>query len=148
MCQALNQLLGLTERHRFLKTFAVANVWLGQRIFLAQTGQARAQSGSEHDAILGSLLQDFASNNEPLIQLVRVLVLLLSLGIVVPILRGQTRYPRWMVVFNPIVLLGAVFAAYFVAPAVGVYLLPAAMNVAHVVFFGLSTWVALRPQPY
>lgn len=128
-------------------TFAVANVWLGQRVFLAETVQARAQAGPDHDALLGSLLQGFAENNEPLIQLVRVLVLLLSLAIVVPVLRGESRYPRWMAVFNPVVLLGAVFATYFVVPAVGVYLLPAAMNVAHVVFFGLSTWVATRSQP-
>jgi hypothetical protein len=52
-----------------------------------------------------------------------------------------------MVAFTPIVLLAAIFASYFLVPSVGVYLLPAAMNVAHVIFFGLSTWVALRAPP-
>ncbi len=125
-------------------TFAVANVWLGQRIFLAQTVQARAQAGPEFEELLGTLLQQFAANNEPLIQLVRVLVLVLSVAIVVPIWRRQSGYPRWMVAFTPIVLLAAIFASYFLIPRVGVYLLPAAMNVAHVIFFGLSTWVVLR----
>lgn len=128
-------------------TFAVANVWLGQRIFLAQTVQARADAGPELEEFLGVLLEQFAANNEPLIQLVRVLVLVLSVAIVVPIWRRQTGYPRWMVAFTPIVLLAAIFASYFLVPSVGVYLLPAAMNVAHVIFFGLSTWVALRAPP-
>lgn len=128
-------------------TFAVANVWLGQRIYLAQTVQARAEAGPELEAVLGALLELFAANNEPLIQLVRVLVLVLSLAIVVPIWRGQSGYPRWMVAFTPIVLLAAIFASYFLVPSVGVYLLPAAMNVAHVIFFGLSTWVVLRKPP-
>lgn len=128
-------------------TFAVANVWLGQRIFLAQTVQARAEAGPELEELLGALLQQFAANNEPLIQLVRVLVLVLSVAIVVPIWRRQTGYPRWMVAFTPIVLLAAIFASYFLIPRVGVYLLPAAMNVAHVIFFGLSTWVVLRAPP-
>ena len=97
--------------------------------------------------LLGALLLDFAANNEPLIQLVRVLVLALSVAIIVPIWRGQSGYPRWMVAFTPIVLLAAIFASYFLIPRVGVYLLPAAMNVAHVIFFGLSTWVVLREPP-
>jgi hypothetical protein len=62
----------------------------------------------------------------------------------VPIWRRQSGYPRWMVAFTPIVVLAAIFASYFLIPSVGVYLLPAAMNVAHVIFFGLSTWVVLR----
>lgn len=125
-------------------TFTVANVWLGQRIFLALTVQARAEAGPELEEVLGGLLQLFAANNEPLIQMVRVLVLVLSVAIIVPISRGQTGYPRWMVAFTPIVLLAAIFASYSLIPSVGVYLLPAAMNVAHVIFFGLSTWVAAR----
>ena len=125
-------------------TFAVANVWLGQRIFLAQTVQAQDGASGPVNAVLAPLLEEFAGDNEPLIQLVRVLVFVLSILIVIPILRGQTTYPRWMAAFTPIVLLAAIFASYFIAPRIGVYLLPAAMNVAHVVFFGLSTWVFYR----
>ena len=117
-------------------TFAVANVWLGQRIYLAQTVQARAEAGPELELPRAAPAEVGA-----------VLVLVLSLAIVVPVWSGRTRYPRWMAAFTPIMLLAAIFASYFLVPRVGVYLLPAAMNVAHVIFFGLSTWVVLREPP-
>jgi hypothetical protein len=126
--------------------FAIANVWLGQRIFLAQTVKARAVASPQEADLLGRMLEAFANDNEPLIQIVRVLILVVSILIAVPVVRGRTGYPRWMVAFTPIVLLGLVFASYMVMPAVGTYLLPAAMNVAHVAFFGLSTWVFARAK--
>ncbi len=124
--------------------FAIGDVWLGQRIFLARVVKARASAPMDEIPLLDGLLATFASDNEPLIQLVRVLILILSALIVVPVLRGRTLYPRWMAACTPIVLLGSIFASYAVLPAIGTYLLPAAMNVAHVVFFGLSTWWVAR----
>ena len=50
-----------------------------------------------------------------------------------------------MALFSPILLLGTIFAIYFyVSPALGAWLLPAAMNVVHVILFALSISVASR----
>jgi hypothetical protein len=73
----------------------------------------------------------------------RVLILVISAVLVFTILRRPTLYPRWMAWFNPFGLLVVVFLLFLYVPAVGNYLMPTAMNVAHAVMFGASLW-ALR----
>ncbi len=73
-----------------------------------------------------------------------MLVLIVSLLLIYGIVSGRSPYPRWLAAVTPIVVLAAVFLLYSVAPGIGVYLLPAAMNVAHLVFFFFSTWAATR----
>lgn len=118
-------------------TFALADVWLGSRAGLARLVQARAEGVAP--AQFAELLAAYELYSESLIQLVRVGVLLVSALFVALVARGRTSYPRWIAAANPIVLLALVFAAYFAVPAVGGYLVPTAMNVAHVLFFGLSS---------
>ncbi len=60
------------------------------------------------------------------------------------IISGKTPYPRWMIIFTPIVILIQIFSLYALVPSIGVYLLPAAMNIAHVIFFAFSTWAAMQ----
>ena len=97
-------------------------------------------------ALFSDLLGDISSHNEPLITLVRILVLIISILMVCGILTGKSRYPRWIIIFSPIVIVTQIFAIYVIAPGAGVYLLPAAMNVAHLIFFALSTWAAMQIQ--
>jgi hypothetical protein len=124
--------------------FAIGNVWLGGRVNLALVVQARDGAGDDTQAVLSALLADASAHNEPLINIVRILVLLVSVLLAWGIMRGRSYYPRWVMLLSPVVLLAAIFATYAVAPAVGVYVLPAAMNVAHFVFFVVSAWVASR----
>ena len=51
----------------------------------------------------------------------------------------QTLLPRWMAFLNTILLHAPIVAAYFLIPSLGNILMPAAMNIAHVVFFFLIT---------
>ena len=46
------------------------------------------------------------------------------------------------VAFNPILLLLLSFVVYVIAPSVGKYVMPIALNVAFFIFFSLSTWIA------
>jgi hypothetical protein len=124
--------------------FIIGDVWLGGRINLAMTVKVRDAAPADVQPLFSELLHHLSSYNEPLINLVRILVLIVSLLMIYAILRGPSHYPRWIVLFTPIVILIEIFAIYFIAPRVGVYLLPAAMNVAHLVFFLLSTWAATR----
>ena len=124
--------------------FIIGDVWLGGRINLALTVQAREAASDAVKPFLGRLLGDLSAHNEPLIDIVRVLVLIVSLLLIYGIVSGRSPYPRWLAAVTPIVVLVAVFLLYAVAPGIGVYLLPTAMNVAHLVFFVFSTWAAIR----
>ncbi len=126
-------------------SFVVATAWMGGRIYLALTAHAIATS-ADADTVLAlqNLLTGFRAHNEPLVNVLRVTMLLMSVIWVVQILRRQTLYPRWMAFANPITILGAIFGVYFYLPAVGMWLLPAAMNVTHVIVFALSCIALLR----
>lgn len=127
--------------------FMIGDVWLGGRVNLALIVQARASAPAEVQPLLTDLLTAVSQHNEPLINLVRVLILVLSLLIAWGILCGRSLYPRGAVAVLPIVLLALIFGIYALAPSVGVLLLPAAMNVAHLIFFAVSTWAATRLVP-
>lgn len=126
--------------------FAVGTAWLGGRIYLALTAHAIADAGSpEMVGQLQVLLTAFGEHNEPLVNALRLAMLVVSGFWIVLISRGQTLYPRWMAIFSPILLLGLIFAVYFkLSPAIGAWLLPAAMNVVHVIIFALSVFVTAR----
>lgn len=119
--------------------FMIGDVWLGSRVYLGLIVQAQA-AGLDATALLAQA----AAHNEPLIQVVRVAIGVASLLFVGAVLSRRTLYPRWMAAFSPIALLAAVFVSYLAIPAIGVYLLPSAMNVAHFAFFSLSCLVLAR----
>jgi len=123
--------------------FVVGTAWLGGRVYLALTAHAIAGAGSpEQLATLQLLLTGFAEHNEPLVNALRLAMLIVSVLWVVLILRGKTLYPRWMALFSPIFLLGLIFLIYFkISPTLGAWLLPAAMNIVHVIVFALSMLV-------
>ena len=123
--------------------FIIGDVWLGGRVNLALTVKARELAPDGTRQLFSDLLGDLSSHNEPLINIVRVLVLLISILMACGILTGKSAYPRWLILFSPIVILVQIFSLYVVVPSLGVYLLPAAMNIAHAIFFVFSTWAAI-----
>lgn len=119
--------------------FAVGTAWIGQRFFLATTVHAIADGAEIH-----SLLETFSAHNEPLVNVLRVAMLVVSIIWVLMIVRGGTEFPKWMAFFNPILLLATMFALYFLKTTVGQYVFPVAMNATHVVLFSLSLLTGLR----
>lgn len=129
-------------------SFVVANAWIGGRIYLASVVHAAAQtSDPETAAELQRLLTMFRSYNEPLVNVLRAAMLVISIVWVVQVFRRHTVYPRWMTYTNPIVILTVIFALYWAIPPIGVWLLPAAMNVTHIIVFGLSLVAVARAKP-
>ncbi len=122
--------------------FAIGAVWLGERAFLAFTVQAIGDGAASPE-----LLDRMAAHNEPLVNILRVAMVAVSAIWIVLILRGRTALPKWMAVFNPLTILALIFGLYFAAPAVGVYILPVAMNVTHVVVFGLALLTCRKTAP-
>ena len=124
--------------------FIIGDVWLGGRVNLALTVKAREAAPEAARALFSDLLNEIGAHNEPLINIVRVLVLVVSILMVCGIITGKTPYPRWAIIFSPIVIVVQIFSLYVMLPSIGVYLLPAAMNIAHVIFFAVSTWAATQ----
>ncbi len=118
--------------------FMVGAVWIGQRAFLGVTARAIADGSAAPD-----LLHTMAGLNEPLVNVLRIVMVVVSLIWIVQIARGHTHYPRFMVLFSPAALLAAIFALFFWQPQIGNFTMPTAMNTAHAVLFALSTLVAL-----
>lgn len=94
-----------------------------------------------------STIRDFGDRNEPLVNALRLAMLIISILWIVLVARGKTLYPRWMAIFSPIALLATIFIIYFyISPTLGAWLLPAAMNVVHVILFALSISVTRNLQ--
>jgi len=123
-------------------SFAIGIGWIGGRVYLALAKQGIASGISSE-----SLLQSLADHNEPLIQILRVAILAISALWIYAILKGRSYYPKWMVVFSPILLLVGIFISYALVPSVGKYILPTAMNVTHLVIFLLSLYHTSEQEP-
>ncbi len=120
--------------------FIIATVWMGQRIFIAEAVRSVADGASP-----SGLVATFSAWNEPLINVLRAAIAIFSLAWVWFVASGQSRYPRWMALFSPAALVGLIFVVYFSVPAIGQWVLPTAMNTAHVLIFALSL-LTLRPK--
>lgn len=83
---------------------------------------------------------------ETLVQLLRVIVLAISIIFVTAILKGNTLYPKWMAWFNPVLILATVFLLFFLMPSIGNFIAPTAMNVTHVVVFSASLFALKNKQ--
>ena len=136
--------LGATVFGLGIYAFIIGDVWLGGRVNLALTVKAREAATESSRALFSGLLNELSAHNEPLINIVRVLLLVISILMVCGIISGKTPYPRWVIIFSPIVIVIQIFSLYVMMPSIGVYLLPAAMNIAHAIFFAFSTWAAMR----
>jgi len=124
--------------------FAIGNVWIGSRVYLALLIQAKEGSQQAAQGTLQSLLDDASFYNETLLAVVRISIVIVSIAFFVLVVRGRSSYPRWMAAFNPIFLVLLCFLLYFIAPKIGGYLMPTAMNVAHFILFSLSSFICYR----
>ncbi len=118
--------------------FVVGLVWIGSRASIS----ALVNMPPEIDLSYLTGLYDF--RYESLLQVIRLAVLVLSIIFVALVVRGRSHYPRWMALLNPILLIVASFLVYAVAPAIGKYLMPIALNVAFFIFFSASIVIANR----
>ena len=75
---------------------------------------------------------------ESLLNVIRVTTLVISIIYIKQVLTGRTRYPKWMAATSPIVLLIMNFVIYAIAPGIGRYVMPIALNVGFTLFFSLS----------
>ncbi len=112
--------------------FVVGAVWIGSR---ASIGTLANQPDSEQVRMLIELYQ---LRYETLLSVIRLTTLALSLIFIGLVLTGKSLYPRWVAIFNPIVLILASFVLFTIFPEVGKYPLPIALNVSFFIFLLIS----------
>jgi len=128
-------------------SFALGSVWIGSRVYPAILIQALdAATDEPARAQIAELLARASFYNETILIGLRLGVLGLSGIFVWLIATGQSQYPRWFAALNPIFLVMVCFLIYFLVPAIGGYLMPIAMNVAHFVLFGTSLLLMKKEQ--
>jgi len=120
--------------------FMVGVVWIGSRASVAALIQL------PESAEISALIDLYELRYETLLQVIRITTLILS-GITVWLVwTGRTYYPKWMVIFNPILLIIANFILFAVVPKIGKHTMPIALNVAFFIFFALSLCFAFVAQ--
>ena len=118
--------------------FIIGVVWIGSRASIIALIQAPPSPE------ITALIELYVLRYESLLQVIRISTLLLSVIIIRLSLSGLSHYPRWISLFNPILLIVANFGLFALFPQIGKHLMPIALNVAFFVFFGLSLIFAIR----
>ncbi len=113
--------------------FFVGDVWIGSRSSIG----AIMHLGDQAQAV-GGLIELYQLRYESLLWVIRATTFLLSVIFIGLTLTGWSHYPKWMALFNPVVLLVMNFVVFVVSPEVGKYLMPIALNVGFGLFFVLS----------
>ena len=85
-----------------------------------------------------NLIELYNLRCETLLNVIRITTLVISIIYIKQVLTGLTRYPKWMAATSPIVLLVLNFIVLLIAPEVGRFVAPIALNVGFALFFLLS----------
>ncbi len=118
--------------------FAIGIVWIGSRASISALVNMPVTPDVQH------LIDLYDFRYETLLQVTRIAVLALSIIFVALVARGRSHYPRWMAALNPILMIVASFVVYAIAPSLGKYLMPIALNVAFFILFLASITTAIK----
>ena len=113
-------------------SFSIGGVWVSSRYFGAVALQ-RSMGTVDH----AYYLQSYEDHYQILVWVLRVLVSGVSVIYVALILKNKQGYPKWLAIFNPLILLIIVISSLSWFNPLGIHLAPIAMNVTHFIFFGL-----------
>lgn len=120
-------------------SFSIGGVWVSSRYFAAVVLQKSI--GTEDYAYYLSIYED---HYQILVWLLRIFIGSISLLYVLLILKNSIGYPKWLAVFNPLILLLLVFSTLFWFKPLGIHIAPIAMNVVHFIFFAIILKFTLK----
>jgi hypothetical protein len=118
----------------------IGSVWIGSRAGIS----AIVNSTLIVDPI--SFISLYELRYENLLQVTRLATLVFSIIFIWLVLTGRSHYPRWMALLNPICLILVSFVIWLVAPGIGIYLMPIALNVAFSLLFMFSTYYSIKAK--
>jgi len=110
--------------------FMFGAVWMGSRASIVLLAQANFAAEGHNSEVLKELIRYYILHSESLLEVIRVTTLISSAAFI---------FMVWMALFNPIVLLLLSFLLFAIAPEIGKYTLPIALNMGYFIFFSLST---------
>ena len=116
----------------------VGAVWIGSRASISSLVNVE-QTGD-----ITEFVKLYALRYENLLSVTRVAVLVFSAIFIWLCLTGRSHYPRWMAIFNPILLLVSCFLIWMVSPGIGIYIMPIALNVSFGIVFMVSIYLSLK----
>ena len=124
--------------------FMIGGMWIASRAQLGYLVHKIAEF--PNDNALQSLIEVYKNHAEILVKSLRIWIAAISILFVIPILKGDTIYPKWMALFNPLFILLTVLIIYTVIPQLGYVIGPIAMNVVHFIIFSLSLLIIKTKQ--
>jgi len=113
-------------------SFSIGGVWVSSRYFAAEVLQ-RSVGTSDH----AFYLQSYEDHYQVLVWALRFLVAMVSILYITLIIKNKVGFPKWMAIFNPIILLAVVISSLLWFKPLGNHIAPIAMNVTHFIFFGI-----------
>lgn len=119
--------------------FIVGGIWISSRYFAAEVLQK--SQGTDDYAFY---LQSYEDHYQVLVWVLRIVVAALSVNYVLLIVKNHKNLPKWLAIFNPIVLLMIILSSLIWFKPLGIHIAPIAMNVTHFIFFGLMLWMSRR----
>lgn len=117
--------------------FAVGGIWIGSR---SSIGNIVHLKDSINIIDYQNLLDHYTNHMEILVKVLRVVIATLSVVFIITILKGGTYYKKWMVIFNPILILIVFVFIGKGLPSIGKHTLPILMNVTHFILFSVSLY--------
>jgi len=116
----------------------VGAIWIGSRASIS------AMVNFDSAADLSQLIALYELRYESLLQVTRVAALVFSAIYIWLVLSGRSLYPKWMALLNPVFLILMSFGIWMLLPALGVYLMPIALNVAFALLFVASIYYSAK----
>ena len=113
-------------------SFAYGGVYVTSRYFAAEVLQ-RSMGTPDFEFYLASYEKHYQST----VWALRVAIFAVSVVYGMLVVKNDFGMPKWLAIFNPIVLLGLIISTLVWAKPLGVYIAPIAMNVTHFIFFGI-----------
>lgn len=112
-------------------SFSIGGVWVSSRYFAAVVLQK-----SNNTTTYDYFLQAYQQHYQILVWVLRFLVTFISVIYVILIIKNKQGLPKWLALFNPIVILMIVISMLFFFKPLGNHIAPIAMNLTHFIFFG------------
>ena len=122
--------------------FGCGAIWIASRGFIGQIIHMKDLMNPE---VFQAIEDHYFFYYENLLSVLRYLIFVVSGLWIYIIATGKSHYPKYMMIFSPIVLLLLMFTTIAV-PAIGKYIVPIALNPAHFVLFSLSLYHMYRQK--
>ena len=120
--------------------FIIGGDWISSRAGIGAITHLSESGAIASKTSVQTLMDLYILRNESLLTVIRITTLILSVIVACLAWSGRSHYSKIVAVLNPLVLLLLNFVVFVIAPDIGKYIMPIALNVGFGLFFILSLW--------